>query len=204
MPCLRDLQRTPSGDPVGKAERWLRKTYLELTAEGEILAREATHAGFGTMCCAEGCENLGTSSCRQRCSDQFFCPTHNLPANHGCRGRMALLVEDCSQDSPFFLHLPLRQLTPASVLFGAPPVPNGGVPAGGTFSSETRGGASPASGGEVSAEGSPTRYASEYLSSFMENLRASTEENVPHESMYHLVQQEDVIWQIHAEKLPPD
>ena len=51
-------------------------------------------------------------TCHQRCRDNLHCPFHRKPAYHKFPGRLAVLVEDCSQDLPFSLHLPLRKVTP--------------------------------------------------------------------------------------------
>ena len=75
-----------------------------------------------------------------------------------------MLVEDCSEDHPFSLHLPLRKITP-----------------------------------ELDAL--PTQE-KEHVRALVEGLHASGEQ--VGETIYHLVQQEDVILKIHSEELPPD
>ena len=80
---------------------------FQLSDLGEDLAvawNDATKKEL--RCSIGGCDNDAIQSCALKCSTRLFCSYHAEATHHVCKGRQAVLVEDCSGDFPFLMHFP--------------------------------------------------------------------------------------------------
>ena len=79
---------------------------FQLSECGRELIEEWNRSSDGELYCyVEDCGSQASHTCPQHCSDLLFCFRHRAPIHHSCKGCDAVLVEDCTADLTFVLHV---------------------------------------------------------------------------------------------------